>query len=147
MKNFLFLFAFNVFPYLIYSQKNDAVIMIEYSVENPETWILVYAVDGSMGYLNSKGEEIVPAIYEEIYPFGEYIDNWAKVRIETGLYGFINTNGKVIVEPKYDDIGKFGEYKPDWALVSIYEKYGFINTKGEEVVAPKYSEIPILKKD
>ena len=143
MKKYLFLLL-SLSPIVIYSQEQPFKSISV--IENPSDWIVVYAPDGLMGYLNSEGKEIVPPIYEKIHPFGEYKENWARVETLDGLTGFIDSTGKTVVEPKYESIEKFGAYKEDWALVSLYNHYGFINTKGEEVVAPIYAEIPILKR-
>lgn len=151
MKKYLFLLSLLMGSFVTYSQKkiDKSVPFVAHSsikTEKPSDWIVVYAEDGLMGYINSEGKEIVPPIYEKIHPFGEYKGNWARIETLEGLTGFIDSTGKTVVEPKYEHIGKFGEYKADWALVSVYEHYGFINTKGEEVVAPIYAEIPILKR-
>lgn len=149
MKKYLFLLSMFATQTVIYSQDNstlEPLTSLSAKTENPSEWILVYASDGLMGYLNSEGKEIVPPIYEMIHPFGEYKENWARVETLGGLTGFIDTNGKLVVEPKYEYIEKFGEYKSDWALVSIEEQYGFINIEGKEIVPPIYSEIPLLKK-
>lgn len=143
MKKYLFLLL-SLSPIVIYSQEQPFKSISV--VENPSEWVLIFDDFGLMGYLNSEGKEIVPPIYENIHPFGEYKENWARVETLDGLTGFIDSKGKTVVEPKYEYIEKFGVYKEDWALVSIYDHYGFINTKGEEVVAPIYAEIPILKR-
>ncbi|RZK11922.1 MAG: WG repeat-containing protein [Flavobacterium sp.] len=145
MKKYLFLLLL-LSPIAIYSQQEQQPFKSISSIENPSKWVLVFDEFGLMGYLNSEGKEIVPPIYENIHPFGEYKENWARVVTLEGLTGFIDASGKVVVEPKYEYIEKFGEYKTDWALVSLYDHYGFINSKGEEVVAPIYSEIPLLKR-
>lgn len=148
MKNYLFLLAVLTSPLTSYAQNTQVefAIISPTKKENPSEWILVYAPDGLMGYLNSVGEEIVAPLYEMIHPFGEYKENWARVEILGGLMGFIDTTGKFVVEPKYEYIEKFGQYKEDWALVCIDDQFGFINSQGKEVVAPIYAEIPLPKK-
>ena len=149
MRKYLFLLsAFSLTTYAQEKIQHSEIALAFHSIksEKPSNWIVVYASDGLMGYLNSEGKEIVPPIYEKIHPFGEYKENWARVETLEGLSGFIDSTGKIVVEPKYEYINKFGEYKTDWALVSLYDHYGFINTKGEEVVAPIYAEIPLLKR-
>jgi len=146
MRKYLFLLFLSAGSLAAHAQKDQIPFKSFTSFEKPSEWIIVYAEDGLMGYLDSAGKEVVPAIYENIHPFGEYKENWARVETLEGLTGFIDSTGKVVVEPKYEYIEKFGAYKADWALVSVYDHYGFINTKGEEVVAPIYAEIPILKR-
>lgn len=145
MKNYLFLLTMLSTTLASHAQNtqlkatNDGLS----EKENPSEWILVYAPDGLMGYLNREGKEVVAPVYEMIYPFGEYKKDWARVEILGGLTGFIDTTGKFVVEPKYEYIEKFGKYKEDWALVCIDDQYGFINSQGKEVVAPIYAEIPV----
>jgi len=148
MKKYLFLLLLFTCSFVTYAQKKieKPTALTQFKTENPTDWIVVYAEDGLMGYINSEGKEIVPPIYGTIHPFGEYKENWARVEILAGLTGFIDSNGKTVVEPKYEYIEKFGEYKADWALVNVNNKYGFINTKGEEVVPPIYSEIPLVRR-
>lgn len=151
MKKYLFLLSILAGSCTTFAQKKvekpvKFQSLAQKKTDKPSEWIVVYSSDGLMGYLNSEGKEIVPPIYENIHPFGEYKENWARVETLEGLSGFIDSNGKIVVEPKYQYIEKFGEYKTDWALVSLYDHYGFINSKGEEVVAPIYSEIPLLKR-
>lgn len=153
MRNYLCLLSLFTGSLIAYAQKQEEkpftsafTVISSGKTDKPSDWIVVYAEDGLMGYLNSQGKEIVPPLYENIHPFGEYKENWARVEILGGLTGFIDSTGKTVVEPKYEYIEKFGTYKADWALVSVNDKYGFINTKGEEVVAPIYAEIPILKR-
>lgn len=151
MGKYLFLLSALTVSLATYAQKKiekpqTFIAFATIKTEKPSDWIVVYASDGLMGYINSEGKEIVPPIYEKIHPFGEYKENWARVETLDGLTGFIDSTGKTVVEPKYQYIEKFGVYKDDWALVSIDDQYGFINTKGEEVVKPIYAEIPILKR-
>jgi len=151
MRKYLFLLSVLTGSFTTYAQKKNEKFMAfvshaQIKTEKSSDWIVVYASDGLMGYINSEGKEIVPPIYEKIHPFGEYKEDWARVETLEGLSGFIDSTGKIVVEPKYEYINKFGEYKTDWALVSLYSHYGFINTKGEEVVKPIYAEIPILKR-
>lgn len=147
MRNYLFMLAILGCSFTGYTQNNIKPIEIDLSKkENPSEWILVYAPDGLMGYLNSEGKEIVPPVFTMIYPFGEYKENWARVEILGNLTGFIDTTGKFVVEPKYEYIEKFGKYREDWALVCIDDQFGFINSQGKEIVPPIYSEIPFINK-
>jgi len=147
MRNYLFMLAILGCPFTGYTQNNIKSIEIELSKkENPAEWILVYAPDGLMGYINREGKEIVPPVFKMIYPFGEYKQNWARVEILGDLTGFIDTTGKFVVEPKYEYIEKFGKYREDWALVCIDDQFGFINSQGKEIVPPIYSEIPFINK-
>lgn len=49
--------------------------------------------DGKYGYINEKGEEIIPVKYDLA---GKFNDGFAWVRVEDD-YGYINTKGKVVI--------------------------------------------------
>lgn len=111
-------------------------------------WIYASNTEGLIGFIDSKGEQVVPMKYKHIYPFGEYKEDWARVENEQGLKGFIDSKGKEIVPTKYLNIFPFGEYKENWAKVMINDPldgslYGFINSDGNEIVKPIYRAIYI----
>lgn len=112
-------------------------------------WITVKNNEGLIGFIDSKGKDVVPMKYTRIYPFGEYKEDWALVVNEQGLTGFIDSKGKEIVPTKYLHIFPFGEIKENWAKVKIDalggDLCGFINSDGKEVVKPIYREIFIDK--
>lgn len=105
----------------------------------PNGWIRVYK-DMYVGYINEEGEEIVPAVYDEIGSFNTYTDGWALVT-KNGLMGFIDIDGNEVVRPQYESIGSFDEYREGWLLVGRNGYIGFIDKDGNEVVAPQYTDI------
>lgn len=86
------------------------------------------------GYVNSKGELVIPCKYDEAEPFHE---GFAAVRTN-GKYGFINTKDEEIVPCKYDVVKSFSE---GYAAVRMDGKEGFVNTKGEEIIPRKYDAV------
>src|SRR6478735_11157642 len=78
-------------------------------------WMPVKNQAGLMGFVNSKGKEIVPCKYTKIDLFDENKIDWALVRDERGFFGFINSKGKEIVPCKYSSIDLFGSIKENWA--------------------------------
>ena len=66
--------------------------------EYQNNWAIV-KLDNKLGFINSKGKEIVKPIYDSIGQFYEYQNNWALVIINN-KQGFINTKGDFI--PKDD---------------------------------------------
>jgi hypothetical protein len=115
------------------------------------------------GFINSKGELVVPVIYNTIEKFGsrgfepENYDEtnktespvvyWALVK-KDNRYGCINSKGEVIVPIVYDEIGNFGRFDAELALIKRDNKYGLINIKGELVVECIYKspEEIVIKK-
>ncbi|AOW08492.1 WG repeat-containing protein [Flavobacterium gilvum] len=111
-------------------------------------WIYVRNMEGLIGFIDSKGKEVVPMKYANIDSFGEYKDDWARVENEQGLIGFIDSKGKEIVPTKYLRVYPFGEDKENWAKVMIkdeLELYGYINLDGKEIVKPIYTKILVPK--
>lgn len=83
------------------------------------------------GLLNSKGDIILPNIYEEITQFA-----YDRLLVKkSGKYGIVDTNGKVLAEPKYDQIVDVWEYTIGFALNN---KVGFMNTNCNIIIESKY---------
>ncbi len=55
-------------------------------------------VDGKYGYINSKGETVIPPKY---FYAGTFVEGLAEVR-EHGLYGFIDSTGEYAILPAFD---------------------------------------------
>ena len=89
------------------------------------------------GYINRKGELVVPCIYEEASDFKEGL---AKVR-KDGKFGFINKEGKLVVPCIYSDAGDFHEglaYVKKHDSYTGKTRYGFINKAGDVVIPFKF---------
>lgn len=83
------------------------------------------------GLLNSKGEIILPNIYEEITLFA-----YDRLLIKkSGKYGVADTDGKILAEPKYDQFVDAWEYTIGFA---INNKVGFMDTNCNIIIEPKY---------
>ena len=86
--------------------------------------------NGKWGFINTKGEVVVPFIYDK---FGLlFSEGLARVK-QNGKWGFINTKGEMVTRCIYDDAA--WEFTEGLARVKQNGKWGFINTKGE-VIAP-----------
>ena len=95
-------------------------------------------LNGKYGFINQKGEEIIPLKYDWAYNFKE---SFSIVRLN-GKYGFINQKGEEIIPLKYDLLDDF---KEGFARVKLNSKYGFINQEGEEVISLKYDWVSSFK--
>lgn len=94
--------------------------------------------DSKIGYINLKGEEIIPAIY----------GLWGDLVISTfsapglcyikkdGKYGFIDNDGKEAITLVYDNAKDFTD--AGLAPVNRNGKWGYINTSGDEVIPFNY---------
>ncbi len=83
------------------------------------------------GFVNTKGELILPIEYDNLYPFREglaaacYNDKW----------GYLNKAGEWAIAPQFDYLEYFSD---GIAAVRNGEKYGYINKAGEWVIAPQF---------
>lgn len=91
------------------------------------------------GYMNEKGEEIVPPVYEFI---GEYTKEVAVVLIN-GKQGLVNRSGNIIFIPENDFIGVFNSV--GHAVFVKGEKMGIVNNYGEIIIPAIYENHEELK--
>jgi len=78
------------------------------------------------GFVDIKGNEIVPCIYTDIKGFSEQL---AAVKNENG-WGFINTSGKVVIPCQYLEVNKFENGK---AGVRLKNESYYIDKTGKRV--------------
>lgn len=88
--------------------------------------------NGKEGFVNTKGEVVIPFIYEWVKSFSEGL---AAVCNDSHHWGFINTRGEVVIPLIYDGVQSFSE---GLAAVSKSGKDGFINTRGDVVIPMIY---------
>lgn len=108
----------------------------------------VFAVmkNDKVGYMNTKGQLVVPTIYDDMQdPDDKYDETWAEspsqnriVVSKNGKLGIIDTSNKVIMPftNKYNSIESFSEGMAP--VMSKSYKWGFIDKNGKEVIAPQY---------
>lgn len=98
----------------------------------------LFEIDGEQynilqfGFVNSKGQEIVPCIYDEIENFS---DGLAAVKSRL-KWGFIDKLGNQVISCIYESVQSFCD---GLAAVKKNDKWGFINTQGNEMI-PFYYE-------
>ena len=92
---------------------------------------------GKMGYINVRGELIIPPIYYAAYEFSEGL---AAVR-ENGLYGYINTEGQYQIPPTFD---KAGQFLNGLAIVSKAGQPFLIDHSGQALFPPVFSSIVFI---
>lgn len=123
--------------------------------------------NGKFGFINKKGEEIIPLEYDETGLFSNGIAAVVKsgktgainkkneliIPIEyqalgtfingfasywqNGLVGIIDITGKKITEPIFENMGQFSQ---GLAPVVKDKKIGYVNTKGDFVIQPIYDD-------
>jgi|GEM_PF-2776439 len=94
-----------------------------------------------MGALNRTGREVLPAVYDRLYPFSEGL---AKV-LKGGKTYYIDHSGRTIIPPIQGALhtGSFSEgLAPVSKLVAVggkkVERTGFIDRTGKFVIKPQY---------
>lgn len=96
--------------------------------------------EGKWGYINTKGEAVMPFIYENGDCFSK--EGLAIVQKE-GKWGYINTKGETVVPFIYENVDCFS--KEGFATVKKEGKWGCVNTKGETVIPFKFDDKVIFK--
>jgi len=100
------------------------------------------------GYIDNKGNEIVPPIYNMAEDFKEgFARVYAYDESGNGLYGFIDKTGKEVIPLIYEQAGDFSE---GLARVGIFigrsqYAYGFIDKTGKEVIPLTYQMVGDFK--
>lgn len=107
---------------------------------------LAYVVKGKMqGYINMKGEEVIPLIFEHYLQYDDSPQGFNCGRAivkKNGKYGYIDREGRLIIDYIYDYADVFEE---GFARVSRDGKWTWIDTNGKEIMpcvfeGKKYSD-------
>ena len=91
--------------------------------------------NGKWVFINIKGEETIPCIYDDYRPFSEGLARVSQGDWKNRKYGYIDTKGRTVVPCVYDDARDFSE---GLARVEQNGKYGYIDTKGRIVIPCVY---------
>ena len=92
-----------------------------------EGLVLIKNEDGLMGYVNLKGETVIPLIYRNC---GYFKSGLAWARNSEGKIGYINKSGEWVIEPEFLAVKDFDPVS-QLAKARVNETWGFINKKGE----------------
>lgn len=90
---------------------------------------MTVTINGKDGFINHRGELVIPAIYDYAHFFSEGRAAVAK----NGKYGFIDSKGNVVIDLIYDNVGDF--FDPNgFASVKKNGKEGLIDRNGKIVM-------------
>jgi len=117
---------------------------------------MVYEYDGSLykfGYVNKKGELVIPYQYQYTQNFSEGLAIIGKkVSTEENskvLYGFMDKNQKLVIDYKYEGLGDFHYGVAPFVVgasffagYTIGGRYGLINPKGEIIAPANFLNVP-----
>ncbi len=133
-----FIFLLNI----IYFASSAQCYRIQVRPKRSNTW----------GYINLKGELVIPATYLATYSFSS--DGYAFVETELEGLSLIDTTGKNFkcelknfnIKSDYVGFGGYGAikfcgFKNGLLPVRVKNKWGFVNTKGDIKITLRYSEV------
>lgn len=90
------------------------------------------SLDGrTYGFINTKGEVVIPFKYNYAYPFR---DGVSQVKLN-GKWGMINRQGQLVIACSYDELTGFQE---GLARITVNGQKGFINKEGTVVIKPRF---------
>ncbi len=97
--------------------------------------------DYRYGYINLKGEEVIPIKFIMGYDFK---DGVALVKLDYTTYALINKEREIL--NTYNHVFIYGYNNGVMAFADNFQgPYGYINSKGKEIIKAKYSEATAFK--
>ncbi|NLN84139.1 MAG: hypothetical protein GX138_07285 [Firmicutes bacterium] len=109
------------------------------SIDTFSEGLAIVIKDDKWGYIDTKGQEVIPLEYNWANSFDDGLALVAKGDDFQYKYGYIDQEGNEVVPLIYDWVGYFRE---GLAAIEIKEddkvKTGFVNKKGEVVIDPVY---------
>ena len=93
------------------------------------------------GFINKKGEEVIPTEYDWV----QYFNEGLVVAKKDNKWGVLNKKGEVVVPFKYE--GMYYLYKNGWIAVKLNGKWGYIDGSGKVVIDIKYDMYNAFNED
>lgn len=87
------------------------------------------------GYINLKGEEVVPFQFDEV---GDFSYGLAPVK-SNGKWGYSDTQGHLVGPLTFDAVS--GIWHDNLSAVEVNGKWGYINPQGDTVIPPKFDHV------
>lgn len=88
------------------------------------------------GYMNSKGQVLVPIQFDSAWPFVSVTNNQLIALFkQNGQYGYIRPTGDLAFPQRYDWADEFHE---NLAAIKVGGHYGFIDPQGKTVIKPQF---------
>ena len=127
---------------IVYNELKGAVINSEGKIVIPFSYdhmefsfqdqYIKAKIKDKWGYIDRKGDIIIPIEYDDIGEFSENVVSVCKNR----KWGFRDNKNKSITPMRYDDAAFFSE---GLAAVEKNDKWGYVNKKGKVVIPIKYN--------
>jgi len=106
------------------------------SAENFNQGLAKVKSNDKWGFIDKKGNEIVPIKYQDALPFK---DGWGKVK-SNEKWGAVDKSGAEIVPTRYDEVFHIN-LTEGLAKVKLNKKWGAVDKAGNEVIAIKYDDL------
>lgn len=137
----------NIKLYGAINASGKVVIPIVYrSLGQSGEGLMAFSKGGSVGFINTKNEEVIPPTYQYA---GFFSNGLAFVKLKTDtLYGYINKKNEWAIKPAFPQAQKFAQgYAAVTQKNGLYNRnmYGVINTKGVMVIPARYDYITTRK--
>jgi len=93
--------------------------------------------DSQWGYLNTYGNWVIKAIYDEANDFHQ---DRAAVK-NNGQWGYVDFSGSMVIDPQFEEAGDFSQ-----GIAPVKQKglWGYIDLQGRWVTEPSYTEAHAL---
>jgi hypothetical protein len=92
-------------------------------------------LDDSVGYINGKGELLIPPRFDQGWPFAK--DGLAPVQVK-GKWGRLNPQGQFAIPPRFGGICAFAGN--GLACAEENGKWGFIDRQGQFIIPPRFDD-------
>lgn len=105
--------------------------------DTPDAGLFWIREDGKFGYIDARGETVIPPRYTTTYGFREGV---AATKVD-GRMGYIDRRGNWVIPPQFAFTYGFSEGLA-WTQAEAGGKYGAIDCQGRWVIAPTFVEMP-----
>lgn len=143
---------------MIIDDKGKVLQKFSYNYEQTGTkfsnGLMAIVKDNLWGFINKKGELVVPHQYFQVGHFSEglaavYIGGRKlSYSVSDGKWGFINVSGKLVISGQFEGVhssgfseGLCGVSFEKNGVLATNPKYGFIDTSGKLVISNRYQSV------
>lgn len=123
---------------------NGAAIDLQHfgKVQNFSEGMSVVNIDGKFGFVNRKGQVVIPAKYQEVGNFSEGLARFMIIDEDyNSKWGFLNSKGDVVIDAVFEEAGDFRSGLAPVLLKvgNDIQRWGYINKTGKIVIQPLFS--------
>jgi hypothetical protein len=137
----LFFIAQNKVLHGLIDSNANVIVPVQYAKirDYHEDRVAVKNLEGSWGFVNRTGEEVVKAQYRVAYDFSEGL----AIIFDHSRWGAINPSGGIAIKPQYLRMGSFKEGKA-WVHLRKGKK-GYIDKNGNLIFSKRFSRLTDFK--